>query len=796
MYDVSIPTVNPVSYEIVVIKKVEELSTVIVDAKRTGTFSFDYETAPSKNTRNEYEERSKSYLKTLQTLQSEYEVHKQMNKTAAGAKKALSVLNSRSKEVTAEYEDFCKWYRESVFDPYRGEVVCISMCCEVSKVYLMFFDNQEQCIAALQVIADNIFADEEICKIAYNLEFETLFSLKYGHYIIGSVYDPLVAVARITQVLWPEQIIDAKRPAHGLGLKPTAARYLGHKMIEFDELLTKYKADFFDKLDYNNPDVQRYAAEDAVCSLMLAMFWVEVSAQIPIEPSTDGLIRPYNNYHEWLSEIEMPFMKVVGEMRYHGITWNEAMCIEVYETALAKQEETSQRIKEISNQLCVKLVEAGMPKEAVINYYNMEIGKTGKTKVVREFLFDVLNVPVAKESDKTGNASLDGEALLDMIFMVEHKLKDINEEKLLSVELPEVVENIRKLTSAQIKAYDVRSREPLFEQELVLELLNCILDMQKYSVLISSHIEGRKKYVHPITGRIHSSYTIWTETSRTNSQRPNGQNVPRPDNDIFEIRGLYQPAKGKVLILADQAGFELRLMAWQSNDETMQNLLNNGEDLHMATAMEMTHKPKEQVSKHERSLAKAGNFGINYGGTEHSLQKTLKKLGVRASLPECKLIVDAIKRKYPGIPQFQQDVARRAAKNGFVDTIFGYKRLLPFINSYQRGLRSSDERRAANTPIQGSAADIMKWSQIRLYDYIGKNKLHNKLNMIAQIHDEIMFEVDDNVEDIQKFVKVIREIMETPPIENFPVKLVADISIAKERWSRKMDVDKYIASLK
>jgi DNA polymerase-1 len=136
--------------------------------------------------------------------------------------------------------------------------------------------------------------------------------------------------------------------------------------------------------------------------------------------------------------------------------------------------------------------------------------------------------------------------------------------------------------------------------------------------------------------------------------------------------------------------------------------------------MTLTGKSHDQVTKQERNMSKSGNFGICYGGTEHALQKTLLKLGFRKSLDECFAIVQAVKRTYPAIPVFQESIGKQAQEDGYVEAIYGYKRLLPDINSSDRSLMNRDKRRAANTPIQGSAAEIMKRNQNRLYDWIGK----------------------------------------------------------------------------
>ena len=340
--------------------------------------------------------------------------------------------------------------------------------------------------------------------------------------------------------------------------------------------------------------------------------------------------------------------------------------------------------------------------------------------------------------------------------------------------------------------------------------------IQKYATLLSSHVEGREKYVNPVTGRIHAKYEPWTETARLASNSPNGQNVPRPDNDELGVRNFYKAEPGKVFLLEDESGFELRLTAWKSGCEVMRKAFRDHEDLHRKTAATMTGKPEAEVTKHERSGAKAGNFGSVYGGTEHALQKTFKKMGLRKSLPECKKIVDAVMKTYPGIPRMQVNAKVKARETGYAETIYGYKRLLPAINSSNRYTRSEDERRAANTPVQGSAADIMKRAQNTVYEKCGMDTanhngiavepwdgyatetrellgckpfmLHGHTDMVAQIHDEIIVELDDDTTLVDTYAKWQKAVMEVPPLKDFPVQLEAEASVAYS-WGNKMSLE-------
>ena len=214
---------------------------------------------------------------------------------------------------------------------------------------------------------------------------------------------------------------------------------------------------------------------------------------------------------------------------------------------------------------------------------------------------------------KTG-PSLDKEALIDIKFMLENNLYDLHEEKYLNVELPEDWENIDvendpTLTNEVRNAIRIKKRKEHPYKEAGINLLKQMDDIQKYTTLISSHIVGREKYLNSESGRIHAGYSTFTDTGRCNSFRPNGQNVPATYNDELKIRNFFVPSPGKVLFFIDFSGFELRLMAWRSNDETMINLFNSNGDMHRRTAMTLTGKKEDEITGEERNNAKAGNFG-------------------------------------------------------------------------------------------------------------------------------------------------------------------------------------------
>lgn len=708
------------------------------------------------------------------------------------------------------------WTKDINLDPWKAEVCAMSLSAAPDEARAIFIDNpganqfepglprHEARKRLFDILEADFFTSPDIVKIAVNMSFETKFTAKYGKYILMPCADPFIAWIRISQLVLPHKIKNPKRPYTGKGLKPMTKEIFGVQMSEFNSVLQRNNALFFDEVPNDEADALSYCCEDSDYAVQHYLYWDEVAKQLKNDNDV------YPTYSDWLKAIEMPFTRVTGLMEFWGMKWDSDIAIVKKQEAETAQEEAAKDMQNIA---------------ATLGIENLNVGKGGKTKDVKSFIFDTMKLPAAAWSDKTKDPSLDSNALMDMIFMLENKLIDPDEERYLETQLPEGWEEMDpdapgELTLEERRRIRIAQRPDHAYKDKGIAFLRAMQKIQKYSTLLSSHIEGREKYVNPITGRIHAHYEPWTETSRLASSNPNGQNVPRPDNDELGIRNFYKAEDGKVFLLEDESGFELRLTAWASSCDVMLNAFKNHEDLHRKTAATMQGKPESEINKHERSGAKAANFGSVYGGTEHALQKTFKKQGIRKSLPECKALVDAVMRTYPGIPRYQKTAVVKSREQGYAETIFGYKRLLPFINSGNRYDRSDDERRAQNTPIQGSAADIMKRAQNAMYEKCGLDTAyfntgsmlpiwngfdrktldclsaepfmhHDRTRMVAQIHDEIISELDDDATLVAKYAQWQKEVMEVPPLEGFPIQLEAEASIAYS-WGNKTDLDAWL----
>lgn len=713
-------------------------------------------------------------------------------------------------------KELAAWTKSVNLDPWKAEVCALSLSAAPDEARAVFFTNpgpyqfepgltrSEARKLAFDIMEQDFFTSPKITKIAVNTAFETKFTARYGKYILMPCADPFLMWIRLSQLLLPHKIKNPKRPYYGKGLKPMTKEVFGVQMSDFNAVLHKHNALFFDDVPNNEKDTLSYCCEDSDYAVQHYLYWNEIAKQI----INDNPVYP--TYSDWLHHIEMPFARVTGIMEYWGMYWDTDISLIKRQEAEQAQQAAADGIKQMAKDMF---------------NIDLNVGAAGKTNDVKSFIFDTLKLPAAAWSDTTKAPSLDSNAITDMLFMLEHNLIDPDEEKYLETPLPEGWEQMdpdahNDLATAERRRIRIALREPHPYKEIGVQLLTHMQQIQKYATLLSSHIEGREKYVNDVTGRIHAHYEPWTETGRLASNSPNGQNVPRPDNDDLGVRNFYKAQPGKVLLLEDESGFELRLTAWASSCDVMLAAFQNDEDLHRKTAATMHGKPESEINKHERSGAKAANFGSVYGGTEHALQKTFKKQGLRKSLPECKKLVDAVMATYPGIPRYQREAVITAREKGYAETVFGFKRLLPYINSGNRYNRSEDERRAQNTPIQGSAADIMKRSQNAMYEKIGLDtavfnnvdglipwegfdphtrKLlgvtpfmrHGHTDMIAQIHDEIISEIDGDPDLVEKYAKWQKAVMEIAPLPGFPVKLEAEASVAYS-WGKKVSLDDYM----
>ncbi len=315
---------------------------------------------------------------------------------------------------------------------------------------------------------------------------------------------------------------------------------------------------------------------------------------------------------------------------------------------------------------------------------------------------------------------------------------------------------------------DVDVLEKLKGEDPIIEE---ILDYRQLMKLNSTYVEGLKPYINPVTKRIHSFFhqTI-TATGRISSTEPNLQNIPTRFELGKQVRKIFEPEEGKVFIDADYSQIELRVLAHMSNDTHMVQAFKNNEDIHKQAASKVFKTPIEEVTKEQRSSAKAVNFGIVYGISDFGLGE---QLGI--SRKQAKKYIDEYLEEYAGIKHYMENITEEAKEKGYVETLFHRRRYIPEIQSKNYMVRQFGARAAMNTPIQGTAADIMKIAMINVYRKIQEKGLEAKI--VLQVHDEMMIEAPKNeVEDVKH---ILKEEMENAVSLNVP--LIAEISEA-ENW--------------
>ncbi len=267
------------------------------------------------------------------------------------------------------------------------------------------------------------------------------------------------------------------------------------------------------------------------------------------------------------------------------------------------------------------------------------------------------------------------------------------------------------------------------------EIIEKILEYRYSAKLKSTYGDGLLAVINPESGKIHSSFNqTVTATGRISSTEPNLQNIPMRREEGREIRKMFIPSDDEfILIDADYSQIELRILAHMANDETMIEAFRSGEDIHASTASRVFGVAKEEVTPLLRSRAKAVNFGIVYGMGEYSLSQDLK-----ISVKEAKAYIENYFEKYANVKKYLDETVAFAKENGYVSTMFARRRYIPEIMSTNFMTRSFGERVAMNTPIQGSAADIIKIAMVSIYKELKERKLRSRL--ILQVHDELIIE--------------------------------------------------------
>jgi DNA polymerase-1 len=309
----------------------------------------------------------------------------------------------------------------------------------------------------------------------------------------------------------------------------------------------------------------------------------------------------------------------------------------------------------------------------------------------------------------------------------------------------------------------LRNRHPIVQN---------VIDYRTLTKLNSTYAEGLLKVIAP-DGRIHTTFqNTVTATGRLSSTDPNLQNIPVRTELGSELRRMFVPRPGWVLVDADYSQIELRVLAHIADDKLMQQAFLDGEDIHRATAAQVFGVSPIEVTSEMRRHAKAVNFGIVYGISEFSLAEDI---GV--SFGEAKAYIASYLDKYQGVQRYMKEIVQTAREQGYVTTLMGRRRYLPDLHSKNFNVRSGAERIALNTPIQGTAADIIKLAMLRVRDALSGMQAR----LVLQIHDELIVECPQ--EEAEQVKHIVTEAMEG--VMQLAVPLEAEAKIGESWYAAK-----------
>lgn len=443
---------------------------------------------------------------------------------------------------------------------------------------------------------------------------------------------------------------------------------------------------------------------------------------------SDFALRLYNKFNDWfdrylpkhryiVEEIESPTAVYLGIMKTNGIPVN----LPLMQERKAEAEAEMERIR----------------KEIEFIIGDVNIGANCSTQAFKNYLYKDLGLPILKTTETNREAADD-------------------------------------MTMTILKEWCDKNRPELSG------LFTLVQEYRKWGKIKSTYIDGYLKYLNSVTGCIHPElFALSTDTGRMNCRNPNAQNMPRKTNDPIGVRNFIKAPDGCLILSLDFSQIELRVGAFYCRDEVMTDTYRKNGDIHAATTSvifgmsyeEAQDKHSENYKEH-RTIAKNVNFGTFYGLFPRGLQKTLKfKAGVEKSVSECEEILFNLKNGYKGLTAWQEETKAEAARRMYSETWLGRRRYLPGITSDNWGQKSFAERCSLNTPIQGTAADILKLAITRILAGLPEREW---LKPILQIHDELTFIIPED--RLSEAVAFIRSCMEEKPFPEFDLPLIAEAS--------------------
>ena len=534
------------------------------------------------------------------------------------------------------------------------KITCISIYIEAENtVFSVSVNNEQQFVQVFK----EIFESKDIQKYGHDLGEDYVILKQLGITMNSICYDTKISAYDLNPT-------DSKYTIENLSIQ-----YLN---IYLDEYLEKHgvskqqnrQLDLFTGIEEEN----NY---DRIKNDLYSYLIQKIAEVTHKKLEEENLLDLFNN-------IEMPLVKVLGEMQFNGMPIDKDELIE-FGSKLKEQ------IESLKQDIYMSVGE-----EFNIN----------STQQLGKILFEKLKLPVYKKT-KTGY-STDSDIL-----------------------------------------------EKLLQEHPVIEK---ILEYRSLVKLNSTYVEGLIPYINAKTQRIHSYFhqTI-TATGRISSTEPNLQNIPTRVEQGKQIRKAFNTKDGRIFIDADYSQIELRVLAHISKDEHMIDAFKNNEDIHKQAASKVLGIPIEKVTKEQRSEAKAVNFGIVYGISDYGLAQ---QLGI--SNKKAKEYIKQYLEKYSGVKAFMDNIVEKAKEDGYVETLFHRRRYIPELKSNNYMIRQFGSRAAMNTPIQGTAADIMKIAMINVFNKLQEENLDAKL--VLQIHDELIIECDEKIKE--KVKEILQDCME------------------------------------
>ena len=606
-------------------------------------------------------------------------------------------------------------------DAHKSSITGISFSVEKGTgIYVPFnhkVGRNADFVETFEWIKNNILLNEKMTIVIHNAAFETMFFYALGFIPKCKIYDTLSA-AQMTLKTHTEF-----RKLNDCGLKKLVPELLKVELPTFSEVVSQAKSVI------TGNDIACGSGAGSACFDELDSEDAETIRYACAD--SDYALRLYHLFNNWfdrnlpkhryiVENIESPTAVYVGLMKYNGIPLD-------VELMYSKGEEAQKQINQLKEDIHLTIG-------------NIDIGANAGTKAFKDYLYKTLELPVLKTTEKLSEAADDEAMIL----------------------LSEWCKNNRpKLV-------------PMFDM---------IKDYRKWNKLKSVYIDGYLKFLNNSTNRIHPDLMpLATQTGRFASRNANLQNCPRKDNDPIGVRNFIRANDGKVLLSLDFSQIELRVGAFYCRDEKMLETYRSGGDIHAQTTSVIFNIPFSQAVdknaphyKERRTIAKNCNFGVFYGLFPRGLQRTLKfKAGLDKSLEDCTEIISNLKAGYKGLETWQRKVKTNASIRGYSETYLGRRRYLPSINSADWGKKSFAQRCALNTPIQGTAADILKIAITKILRGLNERMW---IRPILQVHDELVIEIP--TERINESVDFIKKCMEEKPFEDFDVPLVAEAAAGK-----------------